>query len=150
MRKILFVAISLLIAISTITWNFPPCNIQTIKQDFAPKIFIETTVDGVGQNVSLTRFLHNKVGIHGAKTASCYFTLLDPSFIYKNLGILTVLFLAFFAYKAIERKYWLHIAAFLVAPILLMIPTFPVAPFILVIAYKIFAIMGLAYFLKLR
>ena len=145
MKKILLTIIGLLIALAPITWDFPKCSVPLIKNAFPPKIFFETTIDGLGQNTLITRFLHNKVGIYGSVTTKCYFDLLDPKLIYTNFGVATFMFLAMFTYQSAKQKIWLLLILFLLLPILSILGL-PLLLF--VIALKIFAIIGLILKLK--
>jgi hypothetical protein len=145
MKITLLLIIGLVVGFSKINWEFPVCNLATIKQDFAPTIFFETTIDGSSQKPLVTRFFHNKVGLYGASTTKCYLNFLDPSLIYKNLGPLVLILIGFFISKSIAQKRLQLLLIFFLTPLALILNLHIV---LFVIIYKIFAIIGLLLLLS--
>jgi len=144
MRKLIFSVLAALI-ISTGVQKLPTCNLTTVKLAFAPQIFAQTTIDGREQNVLVTRFFHNKLGIYGQELSKCYFNALDLNFLTANLSLIGLLTFLTMIYKSALFNYWY---------LLLMILAIPVLPILgwplllLIAADKIFAIMGLVFLLK--
>lgn len=127
-------------------FELPKCNTQTAVLALKPRIFQQTTIDGIGQNTLLTRYFHNKVGILGSEFGKCYFNFFDPVIISKNtlyFGLFPWLFLFF---KLLTLKKWKILIPVLLAPIL---PFFNF-PFPVVYFHKIFAIIGLLTMFKIR
>ena len=142
-KLLTLIALSSLIVVTSGNWDLPVCNLTTAKQAIAPRIFAEQTIDGLNQPILLTRFLHNKFGILGSEFARCYFYSLDPNFIYHSIGVGIVFWLYFFYFSA-TRKLYIPISFFLIIPAL---PFFGLPAVIVSYAHKIFAIIGLAFFL---
>lgn len=145
--KILLILIFGLIIIVKSGGELPVCNLATAKQALPPVIFAETTIDGSNQPVLVTRFLHNKIGIYTSQFARCYFNALDLNFINHAIGIIGLISLLFFLFRATVKKYYAPLIVFLGFPIL---PFFNAPLFALIFAYKIFAIIGLVFLLKNR
>lgn len=120
------------------------CDIRTAQQAIPPKIFFEETIDGSGQNVYFTRFMHNKVGIFSHEFAMCYFNLIDFNFLTKNLNLFGLAMWLVFIYRQFIKKRYLVFV--LIIPAL---PFFLVPAAYIVLIYKIFAIIGLSILLKL-
>lgn len=125
----------------------PPttCDIRTAKQAIPPKIFFESSIDGSGQDVYFTRFIHNKVGIFSHEFATCYFNLIDFNFLTKNLSLFGLATWFVFIYRQFIKKQYLVFE--LIIPAL---PFFLVPAAYIVLIYKIFAIIGLSILLKLK
>lgn len=147
MKKILVLVFAAIIIAKSPTQELPICNLQTVKLAFAPVIFEQTTIDGSAQPVLLTRFLHNKVGIYSSAIARCYLAALDPNFINNSTSIVGLLSLLFFLYKAASKIYYPLLTIFLISPLLSF---FNAPTIVLIIIYKIFAIIGLLFWLKRR
>lgn len=126
------------------TPQLPPCNFRTAAQAIPPRIFAETTIDGRDQHVLLTRFLHNKLGIYLSEFSRCYFASLDPNFIIKSVGLIGLVSWLYFFYKILIKKSYVLIIIFLLIPFL---PFLTVPIIIVAFIYKLFAIMGFAYFI---
>lgn len=154
MKKILVLVFAAIIIAKSPTQELPICNLQIVKLAFTPIIFEQTTIDGLAQPVLLTRFLHNKVGIYSSEIARCYLAALDPNFINNSTSIVGLLSLLFFLYKAASKIY--SQKSFAYAPLLAIFLISPLLPFfsapttVLIITYKIFAIIGLLFWLKRR
>ena len=142
MKILLFVLLSAVIILKISPTPLPICNIATVKQALPPVIFYETTIDGSNQPVLVTRFLHNKIGIYGSETTKCYFNALDFIFINNSTSIVGLLGILLFTYKSAIKKYYWLLVIFLFLPLL---PFFTNSDKILILAYKIFAIIGLAF-----
>lgn len=140
MKILLFTLLSLLVTLKAPGDPLPLCNIATVKQALPPVIFFETTIDGLNQPVLVTRFLHNKLGIYGSESTKCYFNALDFIFINNSIGIVGLIGLLIFAYKSAIKKYYWLLVIFSLMPLL---PFFTNSDKILILAYKIFAIIGL-------
>jgi len=145
MKTLIFSALAALIIMKS-AQAIPFCNLAIVKLALPPRIFQETTIDGNRQNVILTRFFHNKVGIYGSEVGRCYFNAFDLNFIAANVTIPGLLSILFLLYKSISRKYW-PFALFLIVPIL---PFFGLPPLIFTLIYKVFAIIGIAFLLNNR
>ena len=144
-RYLIFILISLVILFKT-GWQLPLCNFKTAKQALVPRIFAETTIDGPNQPVLLTRFLHNKLGIFINESARCYFNVLDLNFVESSTTLIGLLFWLYFIYQITIRKYWVLIVVFLITPI---VSYLTVLSALAAIVHKIFAIIGLAWYLKI-
>jgi hypothetical protein len=144
MKLLIFSVISAII-ISKSYSPLPFCNLDTAKLAIEPRIFQETTIDGPKQNVILTRFLHNKLGIYGSELSRCYFNSLDPNFISKNLSLIGLVSILFLLYRLQSQKNFAAIFAFLFLP-LLPILGFPYQ--VTVLFFKIFAIIGVGFILR--
>lgn len=121
------------------------CNIDTAFLALKPRIFAETTADGIGQNPIMTRFFHNKVGILSSEFARCYFNLIDPYYLYQTLGLIGFFSWLYLGYFLISRKLWPQLLMLLLFPVLSIIhfvPTF------LMIGHKSISAIGLFIFLK--
>lgn len=140
MKKIFLVLIIFIVfGQSTQTVN---CNLSTIKQALAPRIFAEQTIDGRQQQPLITRFLHNKAGIIGQETGKCYSSYIDPNFLIKNINIFGFLSLLYFIYYFIYHNLKIVI-------LFALLPLFAIynLPIIVIVnIYKLFAIIGLTLF----
>lgn len=123
--------------------DLPICNFTTAKQAIAPRIFAEQTIDGSSQPIVMTRFLHNKFGILGSEFTRCYFYSFDPNFIYHSTGI-GIIFWLYFFYASAIKKLIIPLSFFLIIPAL---PFFGLPIVIVSYTHKIFAIIGLAFYL---
>lgn len=143
MKKILFIVISLIIFIHHGS-VLPVCNNFTANQAIPPRIFFETTMDGSTQNTYLTRFYHNKLGIYLSEFSRCYSNVFDPNFVYDSLGLVGLI--AYFAaiYYIIVKKIWILITLALLLPLL---PFLNAPVYLIIVADKIFAIIGLSFLL---
>jgi len=122
-----------------------PCNIQTAKQAIPPRIHFEQTIDGSRQRAIITRILHNKVGIFTSEVGKCYFYVFDPVLIFKSAGTMGFIFWVYGGYQIIVRKRWLFIWLLIILPIFPFFNFFTnQVPYI----HKIFAIMGLIFWLR--
>lgn len=140
--------IVILFAIFLLSKAFSPlpiCNSMTAKQALPPRIFAETTIDGRDQSIIITRFLHNKVGILLSEFGRCYLNVFDPNFIVSTVGFVGLLMWLYFVFKILEEKRLWVIVLVLIVPIIpfISLPTQIAAYF-----YKIFAMIGLLFFLK--
>lgn len=140
MKILLFTLLSLLVILKAPGDPLPLCNIATVKQALPPVIFFETTIDGLNQPVLVTRFLHNKLGIYGSESTKCYFNALDFNYISSSIGLIGLASLMIFVYKTAIKKYYWLLAPFFLLP---LIPFFTNSQTILILTYKIFAIIGL-------
>lgn len=146
--KIFFLIIfSVLIVLAKTNDSLPICNLDTAKQAIPPRIFVEQTIDGKTQNIPYTRFLHNKIGIYASEFSRCYFSIFDPNFIYHTVGIVGIITWLYFVYQIIQRRLY---------PLLFILLVLPLLPFLrfsllpILFAYKLFAIIGLAFLLSKR
>ncbi|MDP2633021.1 MAG: hypothetical protein Q8P25_04870, partial [Candidatus Curtissbacteria bacterium] len=142
-KILLLIAISAVILTTHGNLDLPICNFTTAKQAIAPRIFAEQTIDGNKQPILQTRFLHNKFGILGSEFTRCYFFSFDPNFIYYSTGI-GIVFWVYFFYVSATKKLYIPLSFFLIIPAL---PFFGFPIVIVSYAHKIFAIIGLAFFL---
>lgn len=147
MKILLLVLLSVVIIFKTPGNPLPICNIATVKQALPPVIFFETTIDGPKQPIFVTRFLHNKIGIYSSEATKCYFNAFDFIFIDNSISIVGLVGILVFAYKSIIKKYYWLLVLLLFLPFL---PFFTNSDRLLILAYKIFAIIGLyfAFFRK--
>lgn len=145
MKIVIFVLIFLLI-VFTSTFTQIDCNIKTAKQALPPRIFYEQTIDGPNQPVVLTRFIHNKIGIFGSEFGKCYLENFGLDFVYKNIGLLGLIFWLFFVYKVMSRPKYPALFCLLVLP---LFSFFGLSGYILFYSYMLFAIIGLVLVLKL-
>ncbi len=138
--KILLIIVSSFIILTAKTRALQICNVDTAKQALPPRIFYEQTIDGSRQNIIVTRFFHNKLGIFASEFSRCYLNILDFNFLIKALTPIGLIGYLLFAYNILDKKKY-YLIIILAAPI---IPFFklPIAPTMLV--YKIFAIIGLS------
>lgn len=117
------------------------CDLVTAQIALPIRIFTETTIDGRGQPVLLTRFFHNKVGILANELGRCYFNFFDPNIVVAQASLFGLLPWLYFFYRVatIIPKYSTIFAV-------LIIPVLPIlAPFAQVAhLHKVFAIIGLA------
>ncbi|MDO8487455.1 MAG: hypothetical protein Q7S45_04125 [Candidatus Curtissbacteria bacterium] len=125
--------------------SLPICNLDTAKQAIPPRIFAEQTIDGRDQNITLTRFLHNKIGIYASEFSRCYANVFDPNFIYHTVGIVGIITWLYFVYQIIQRKYYFLLIVLLALPLLPFLK-FSLLP--ILFAYKLFAIIGLGFLLS--
>lgn len=142
--KIFIVSLTFVLIVFTTGKNYPTCSLNAAKQSIVPTIFFEQAIDDV-QNVYLTRILHNKVGILAHESSLCYFSILNPIFIYKSTSILGLLFWIYCIYKAIINRRIILLSATLVLPIIYFFGFLPLAP---VILNKLIALEGLRLFVK--
>lgn len=142
MKLVLFSVLSLIILLKS-TWQIPVCNLTTAKNAVPSRIFSEQTTDGQGQNVLITRALHNKPGIFLSEFGRCYFNLLDPNFIYNSVGILGIIPWYYFVYQILKRKMFLPIGIFILAP---AVPFFYFPISLITYIHKVFAIIGVVIF----
>lgn len=141
MKIVLFLILTVMIILVKSTSTLPPCSMALVKQDFIPVSFEQISIDGSLQKPLVTRFLHNKLGIYGQEISACYFNATEGEFLFKNIGAIgTIFFLAFY-YKLIVKKRWIFLLLALIVPIL---PFVGLSQPVLIIVYKIFAIIGLA------
>ncbi len=75
----------------------------------------------------------------------CYAHSFEPVEVYLSIGLIGLFFWANFIYEILIKKNWWLIAVFLSIPVLTI---FISDPRITSYAYKIFAMVGFAYFLK--
>lgn len=138
--------IAVLISILIVSKNFPSsdrCDLGIARNALPPRIFAETTIDGSDQPPVVTRFFHNKATILLNELARCYFNFFDLNFVANSTALVGLLPWLYFFYKSSSRP-------FIMIPFLAF-PLLPIFSEILVpIAYihKIFAIIGLVYFVK--
>jgi len=118
------------------------CNFETVRQAIAPRIFAEQTTDGKTQSVVITRFLHNKAGIIGSEVGKCYFSYIDPIFLVNTLSIFGFFSFLYFIYDLTLNR--AQLTAVLVLFPFIAFYSFP--SIILIIIYKLFAIIGLTLF----
>ncbi len=143
--KALLIIISAVIILAAKATALPPCNTDTAKQALPPRIFAEQTIDGSGQNILVTRFFHNKLGILSSEFSRCYFNVLDFNFLIKALSVIGLIgYLSFVYHILVNKKYYL-IAIFILLPI---IPFLKLPFAISLIVYKIFAIIGLLFLIR--
>lgn len=143
--KILFIIIISLVIITQSGSSLPTCNFKTAQQALPPRIFAEITIDGLNQQIFITRFLHNKIGIITQELGKCYFNAIDPNFIYKSVSIFGLFFWGYFIYQNIIQKKWINITLLSLIPVLPFM-NFPV--WTIVYAHKVFAIIGLVFLVK--
>lgn len=143
--KIFLISIFAIFLLFKPTPIYEDCNIQTIKQDLPPITWFEQTIDGKNQPIWQTRFLHNKIGISSSLFANCYSVSLDPKIAFDSVGLVGVVFWLYFIYHIATKKKWAAIALFLLLPI---IPPILDSGYLISYFYKIFAIIGLVYYLK--
>ncbi len=121
------------------------CNLSQALQAIPPRIFAETHADGSQQNPLITRFIHNKLGIFLSELSRCYLYVLDPAIIYSSTGIIGTTAWGYLIYLSITTKKRL---------LLLLIFSFPLFPFLNIFQgittyiHKLFALIGLLYFLS--
>lgn len=142
MKIFLLIIFSITIILAKANTGLPVCNLDTAKQAIPPRIFAEQTIDGRDQSVLLTRFLHNKIGIYASEFNRCYFGVFDLNFIYHTVGIVGIITWLYFVYQIIQKKFYFLLF------ILLALPLLPFLKFSLLpifAAYKLFAIIGLAF-----
>lgn len=144
MRIILILIFSAIILVQANT-RLPICNLDTAKQAIPPRIFAEQTIDGKDQNILLTRFLHNKIGIYASEFSRCYANVFDPNFIYHTVGAIGLVTWVYFVYAVAKRRLYPIIAILAVLPIL---PFLKFSPLPILLTYKLFAIIGLAFLLS--
>lgn len=144
MKIIIFLLLSAIIFLAKSTQALPDCNMKLVKQDFIPVSFEQISIDGSFQKPIVTRFFHNKIGIQGQEIAQCYFNAVEGEFLFKNIGVVGTIFIMAFFYKLVVKKKWIFLLLALCVPIL---PFFGLTQPILIIIYKIFAIIGLALIL---
>lgn len=118
------------------------CNLETVRQAIAPRIFAEQTIDGRGQPPLVTRFLHNKAGIIGQETGKCYFSYIDPNFLIKSISIFGFLALLYFIYYFIYH----NIKTVVLFALLPLFAIYNLPIIVIVTIYKLFAIIGLTLF----
>ena len=123
------------------------CNIITSKMAIPPVIFYETTIDGPYQHVLLTRFLHNKAGIFGSEFAKCYFNYVSPNTLIQFMSIFGLIGFGYFFYNTVTKKKWIFIIVSLILPVF---PFLNLPLLLFTFAFEIFAIIGLAWLLKLK
>lgn len=121
------------------------CNIDTASNAISPILFYEQTIDGSGQNVLITRFLHNKVGIFTSQIAKCYLEYFNPVNVFLSTGIYGLMFLLYFAYKVFSQRLVLLGAVLLFPPILLILINLP---YLTSIYYKLVSILGVVIYFK--
>ncbi len=143
-RYIILFLLSVVIITANGKPNLQVCNLQTAQQAIPPRIFFEQTIDGPTQPIIFTRFIHNKFGVFGSEFSKCYFSVLDPNFILSIIGIIGLVFWLYFIYIILSRKSFLPILIFFLLPTL---PFFFLPIIIISYAFKIFAIIGLIFFL---
>ena len=142
--KTLVVALSLIFVIISPIENLQTCDVNTGKIAVAPLIFNETHEDA-GQNVYLTRAVHNKLGVFSNQLFHCYFYYLDWQTIFKTTGFVALIFLIYLLVKSAAKNNFIYGVLFLIYP-LIPITNFPILS--VAYFYKLFAIIGLVYFLK--
>lgn len=142
-KYVILIILSALILAQKPSPDLPVCNLTTAKQAIPPRIFAEQTIDGIGQPIILTRFLHNKFGIFGSEFTRCYFYSLDPNFIYHSVSIGITSWL-YFIYFSTTRKLIFPGFVFLIIPAL---PFFGIPLIIVSYAHKIFAIIGIIFWI---
>jgi len=145
MKLILLIILSLIV-LSVPKASLPICNIDTAKQAIPPRIFAEIAIDDNDQNVIFTRIVHNKTGIFMSEFSRCYFDVFDFNYLYRQLTIVGLLGLLLFVYKAVTLKRFSIIIIFLLLP---LIPFFLLPEVILILVLKIFAVIGILYFIFL-
>lgn len=141
MRMILIVILTAIIFLQANT-SLSVCNLDTAKQAINPRIFYEQTIDGKDQNISLTRFLHNKIGVYASEFGKCYANVFDPNFIYHSVGAIGLVGWFYFVYLIAKRRLYPIIAILAVLPLL---PFLKLSPLPILWIYKLFAIIGLAF-----
>ncbi|GEM_PF-5815419 len=144
MKIILIIIFSAIILVQA-NPSLPICNVNTAKQAIPPRIFYEQTIDGKDQNILLTRFLHNKIGIYASEFGKCYANVFDPNFIYHLLGAIGLVTWFYFVYLIAKRRLYPIIAILAVLP---MLPFLKFSPLPILLIYKLFAIIGLAFLLS--
>lgn len=142
-KTLILIAASVLIIAKNGLLSTPICNLKTAKQAIEPRIFAEQTIDGPKQPIILTRFLHNKFGIFGSEFTRCYFFSLDPNFVYQSTSI-GIIFWLYFAYTVLTRKMIILLLPLLIVP---AVPFFGLPILFVSYAHKIFAIIGLYFWL---
>lgn len=143
--KILILVLFTLVVFIQKTPSLSICNIATAKQAIPPRIFAEQTIDGSTQAIFLTRFLHNKAGILASEFGRCYASILDPNFLYQALTPLGLVFILYFIYTVLTQRKIILAISFAIVP-LAAIFNAPAA--LIVIIYKLFAIIGLTFLLS--
>lgn len=140
----LLIIFSALIVLAKTNDSLPICNLDTAKQAIPPRIFAEQTIDGKGQNIPFTRFLHNKIGIYASEFSRCYLGVFDLNFIYHTVGIVGIITWLYFVYQIIQKRLYPLLFILLALPLL---PFLRFSPLPILFAYKLFAIIGLAFLL---
>lgn len=152
MIKIILAVIAAFFIIIRGSAVLPQCDIQTARQAIPIRIFAEQTIDGKNQPILATRFLHNKVGIFASEFGHCYFSALDPNFLNQSLGFIGLLALVYMIYYNIYNVFFgegkqSYRFSFLLLMLFMIFPALPFFKFpltLVIFAYKIFAIIGLA------
>ena len=138
MRKIILVVIIILIAAKVPTAQ-ERCNVDTAFQALPPRIFFESKIDGPLQNVTVTRFFHNKVGIFMSELGRCYFNAIDPTYLLNSTTIFGLIFWFWALFYLVERKRFFIILLLLAVP---LIAFFKLNLPIILIANKVLAAFG--------
>jgi len=144
MKYILF-AIFTIFIISLPVFTQEVCNINTAKNALSPVISYEQTIDGNTQNVLITRFLHNKIGIFMSHISKCYLEFFNPVNLYLSVGIYGLIFYLFLIYKILTKNMVLLMIAVFTAPILLILMDLA---YLTSIFYKSASILGLAIYFR--
>src|SRR3989344_2693501 len=118
------------------------CDQYSAKRNIPSEIFSNTAIDGSGQPVVVTRFLHNKVGIYLSEFSRCYFNILDPNFLLQTTGPIGLIPILYLIYNAIVNKRFFIGLLILTLPLLSF---FNLPMVFTVIALKVFAIIGVLF-----
>lgn len=144
MKIIIFFIISILVAVKNpVLPDF--CNVDTAKGAIPPRIHFEQTVDGRSQNIFITRFIHNKVGIFVNEFGLCYLAIIDLNYLAASLGLVGMFFWLYLFYRSVLNKNWKILALIALVPLFAF---FNYLPAVVPWGYKIMSIGGLALFLK--
>lgn len=143
--KTLLIIISAAVILTAKAPALPPCNTDTAKQALPPRIFAEQTIDGIGQNIFVTRFFHNKLGILSSELSRCYFNVLDFNFLINALSPIGLIGYLSFVYHILVNKKYHFITIFILLPI---IPFLKLPFAISLLVCKIFAIIGLSFLIR--
>ncbi len=141
MKKLLILTAIFIIAAKP--FILPQCNLTTINQAIEVQIFAQQTIDGRNQPVLITRFLHNKAGIYASETAKCYFSVLDLSFLSKNLSLIGLVSFLYLSFLLAKKGNMFYTLMFLLIPIL---PIFKIPETVVIYTYKGLTSIGVILF----
>lgn len=147
MKKLVFLLISVAILLFNHPKPPPRCDIYEIDRNFQRRILTDNQLDGEHQNALITRFFHNKANIYLHEASICYFNFYNFQYIFKSFGIFTSTFLIYLVLYSLRKPNWHLVASLAVAPLLpIYFPNFYISFY----AYKLFALLGLFFALKMK
>lgn len=147
MKKIIFLLLSIAIVWFYNPKSLPRCDIYEIDRNYQRRILTDNQLDGQRQGVLVTRFFHNKANIFLHEYSKCYFNFYDFQSIFNSFGIFTLTFLIYFILYSLRKTSWHFMASLAVAPLLpIYFPNFYISFY----AYKLFALLGLFFALKMK